>query len=381
VYSCVIILDIGNRFSSSMMRTGIRWLVVVLGLGLGIMADPALPALEIGKARAESNQGRGLELLSRAAKSYEAGAYSEAAEQIDSAFKAGLSGELAARAILLRAEISERTGASAKALQDYSNALWMESLSAPDRKRASDGKERVLASMGLNSAGGSGASWQANAQSGSSSSGVSGFFTSVFSGAENTAPPPRPAEEAPRPASAPVNTASAAPTQSGSSSGGVWGFFSGVFSGAENTAPPPPPPAEAQQSAEPQAPAPVQPAPVTAPSQKTPSKAKPTKVAHAKPAPASSSASAQPASALSVASAAGEILIVFGSASSEAAGHMTAKNIKAQLSDILINRKLDVAPRANGGFQVQAGPYKTKSSALALCSAIQQRGVSCKVTP
>ena len=365
-----------------MMRTGIRWLVVVLGFGLGIMVDPALPALEIGKASAESNQGRGLELLSRAARSYEAGSYADAAEQIDSAFKAGLTGELAARAILLRAEINERSGASAKALQDYSNALWMEALSAADRKKASDGKERVLASMGLNSGGASGASWQASAQSGSSSSGVSGFFTGVFSGAENTPPPPRPAEEAPRPASAPVSSASAAATQSGSSSSGVWGFFSGVFSGAENP-PPPPPPAEAQQSTEPAAPAPVQPAPATAPAQKTPSRApaKPTKVAHAKPAPAASSASAQPASALSVASAAGEVLIVFSAASSEASGRATAKNIKAKLSDILINRQLDVTPRANGGFQVQAGPYKSKSSALALCSAMQQRGVPCKVTP
>ena len=250
-----------------MMRTGIRWLVVVLGFGLGIMVDSALPALEIGKASAESNQGRGLELLSRAARSYEAGSYADAAEQIDSAFKAGLTGELAARAILLRAEINERSGASAKALQDYSNALWMEALSAADRKKASDGKERVLASMGLNSGGASGASWQASAQSGSSSSGVSGFFTGVFSGAENSTPPPRPAEEAPRPVSAPVSSASATSTQSGSSSSGVWGFFSGVFSGAENT-PPPPPPAEAQQSTEPAAPAPVQPVSATAPPQK-----------------------------------------------------------------------------------------------------------------
>ena len=315
------------------MRTGIRWLVVVLGFGLGSMVDSALPALEIGKANAESNQGRGLELLSRAARSYEAGSYADAAEQIDSAFKAGLTGELAARAILLRAEINERSGASAKALQDYSNALWMEALSPADRKKASDGKERVLASMGLNTGSASGASWQASAQSGSSSS-------------------------------------------------GVWGFFSGVFSGAENT-PPPPPPAEAQQSTEPAVPAPVQPASATAPPQKTPSQApaKPTKVAHAKPAPAASSASAQPASALSVASAAGEVLIVFSAASSEASGRLTAKNIKAKLSDILINRQLDVTPRGDGSFQVQAGPYKSKSSALALCSAMQQRGVPCKVTP
>lgn len=362
-----------------MMPTGIRWLVVVLGLGLGIMAGPAL---EIGAASAESNQGRGLDLLSRAARSYEAGAYSDAAEQIDSAFKAGLTGELAARAILLRAEINEKSGASAKALQDYSNALWMETLSPADRKKALDGKERVLASMGLNSAGASGASWQTSAQSGSPSSGVSGFFSGVFSGPENTPAPPRPAEEAPRPPSAPASSASAPAPQSANSSSGVWGFFSGVFSGAENT-PPPPPPAEADQSTQPAAPAPVQPAPVTAPSRKTPSQApaKPTKVAHVKPAPAAASASAQPASALSVASAAGEVLIVFGSASSEASGRSTAKNIKAQLSDILINRELNVAPRANGGFQIQAGPYNAKSSAVALCSAIKQRGVQCQVTP
>jgi hypothetical protein len=104
-------------------------------------------------------------------------------------------------------------------------------------------------------------------------------------------------------------------------------------------------------------------------------------VAHAKPAPAAAQASDEPASALSVASAPGGVLIVFGSASSEASGRATAKNIKAQLSDILINRQLDVTPRANGGFQIQAGPYNAKSSAVALCSAIKQRGVPCQVTP
>jgi hypothetical protein len=117
--------------------------------------------------------------------------------------------------------------------------------------------------------------------------------------------------------------------------------------------------------------------------QKTPSQApaKPVKVAHAKPARVATQASDQPASALSVAAAPGGVLIVFGSASSEASGRTTAKTIKAQLSDILINRQLDVTPRGNGGFQIQAGPYNAKSSALALCSAIKQRGVQCQVTP
>ena len=366
-----------------MKLTGIRWLVVVvLGLSLWIMAGPAL---EIGNANAESNQGRGLDLLSRAAKSYEAGAYTDAAELIDSAFKAGLTGELAARAILLRAEINERTGASAKALQDYSNALWMEALPPSDRKKASDGKDRVLASMGLTSAGAPGTSWQASTAAGSaaasSSSGVSGFFGGVFSGADNTPAPPRPAEQAQqtsRQASMSPEPASAPAAQSGSSSSGVLGFFSGVFGGSESTAAPPRP-AQAEQSTQPAEPAAAQPAPT----QKTPSPApaKPVKVAHAKPASGAAPASAQPASALSVASAAGEVLIVFGSASSEASCRSTAKNIKAQLADILIHRDLDVTPRANGGFQIQAGPYKAKSSAVALCSAIKQRGIQCQVTP
>jgi len=323
-----------------MRPAGIRSLVVVLGLSLGIMAGPTL---EVDNASAQSNQARGLELLSRATKSYEAGAYSDAADNIDSAFKAGLTGELAARAILLRAEINERSGSLAKAFQDYSNALWMETLPPAERKRASEGKDRVMAAMGLSPPGSSGASSQANT---------------------------------------PVGTTSAAGAQSGSSSSGVLGFFSGVFGGSESTPAPPRPP-ETQQVSQPSAPASSQPTPAPTQRQNTPSQAaaKPAKVAHAKPAPAAAQAPAQPASALSVASAPGGVLIVFGSASSEASGRATAKNIKAQLADILINRQLDVTPRANGGFQIQAGPYPAKSSALALCSAIKQRGVQCQVTP
>ena len=177
-----------------MRLTGIKWIFVCLGLSLGIMA---VPTLGIGAAGAESNQGRGVELLSRATKSYEAGAYSDALGLIDSAFKVGLTGDLAARAILLRAEINERNGEPAKALQDYSNAIWMESLPPAERKKASEGKERVLASMGLTSQGASSAqaSMTPATQSGSSSSGVSGFITGVFGGSEKTPAPPRAAEE------------------------------------------------------------------------------------------------------------------------------------------------------------------------------------------
>ncbi len=74
-------------------------------------------------------------------------------------------------------------------------------------------------------------------------------------------------------------------------------------------------------------------------------------------------------------------MIVFGSAGSESAGRGRAQQIKAALADILVNRQLDVEAGASGGYQIVAGPYKAKSSALALCSAIKQRGVVCQVTP
>ncbi len=298
----------------------------------------------------------------------------------NSAFKAGLTGELAARAILLRAEINERNGAPAKALQDYSNALWMDTLRPAERKLATEGKERVMASMGLSPAGSSGAtSAQASAApSGNASSGVSGLFKGVFTGAESTPARPRPAEEPKQ--NIKHASMAAEPAASGSSSSGVLGLFNGIFGGSDSKPTPPHPAEVAQQSSQP---APVQPAPATTQPKKTPPKAqaKSTKMARAKPAPAAAQAPEEPASALSVASAPGGILILFGSASSEASGRATAKTIKAQLSDILINRQLDVTPRANGGFQIQAGPYNAKSSAAALCSAIQRRGVPCQVTP
>ncbi len=74
-------------------------------------------------------------------------------------------------------------------------------------------------------------------------------------------------------------------------------------------------------------------------------------------------------------------MILFGSAGSEAAGRSRAQQIKTGLSDILVNRELEVEAGAAGGYQVVAGPYKVKSAALAVCSAIKQRGVNCHVTP
>ncbi len=303
-----------------------------------------MEAAVTGAAFAQNNDSVGLEFVSRAVKAYDSGDYKAAAASLDEAFQAGLSKDLSARAILLRAQINEHNGAFARALQDYSNALWMDTLPASERKKASEGKQRVITAMGLNT------------------------------------PAPTPAGPGGvRAASAPAGAPS---SQQG---GGVLNMFSGLFGSSQ------------------QAPAPVPPAPKPQPSWQTETSATPvltrTKEAAAEqvraPAPTKvaqsaklpppirpevSMASLQPVSVTS-APAANGFLIVFGSASDASAGRTKAHQIKTALADILVNRNLEVEARPEGGFLIVAGPYKAKGAALALCSAMKQRGVPCQVTP
>jgi hypothetical protein len=303
----------------------------LLGLGLGAFAPFQV-------AVAQTASSRGVDLLSHATKSYEAGAYADAYAAIEQAFKAGLSNEYAARAILLRAEINEKNGQLARALQDYSNALWMETLPPSERATAKAGKERLIAAMGLS-------------------------------------PPSSPSSR-----SDPV--VASAPQGSTQSSSNIFGVFNGLFGSSDQT------PAE---PARPAAPAPQKetwsttaaasppPADKPAPAPK-PRSVQATASAAPKKTPSSQTAAAiQPASLTS--SQEGGFLIVFGPANSEAAGKEKAHQIKAKLADILVSRELSVEPGASGALQIVAGPYKAKSSATALCNAIKQRGISCQVTP
>ncbi len=307
-------------------------------MSLGSIA--AAPAL-LGTAFAESADGRGLEAFSRAVKAYEDGDWNTAAGHLDDAMQAGLSKELTARAIHLRAHIYERSGALARALQDYSTALWMDTLPQSERKVALEGKQRVIAAMGLNS------------------------YT----------PGTKQASAAPEP-----------PPQS--SSGGVWSMFSGVF-GSSNPAPPPAPAAPPVEAAEPAPPLAASTSATAVVTRPKPAEAWAAKPVHLPKAAQTPKPRAQPPmriaaiqpAASAPASSANGFMIVFGSAGSESAGRTRAHQIKAALADILVSRDLDVEASANGGYQIVAGPYKAKSSALALCSAMKQRGVACQVTP
>jgi hypothetical protein len=328
-----------------MRERGITRLFLLAGLSLGLaIASMLLEA----RSLAASKQEMGIELIARASKAYDAGAYTTALAAIEEAFKVGLDNELAARAILLRAECLEKSGMLARALSDYSSALWMQNLPAAERKKATEGKERVIAAMGLNT----------------------------------PAQHVRHSEQA---------NASASQSQQSSSSSGVFGMFSGLFGSSSDSQPAP--------AREPQKTAQTSPPPAAVSSWKTEAEqapAEPAKrsshaaltAAHiretsAKPAPQPhASTRTATASASATASGSGDgFHIDFGAANSEGAARSKAQQIKAQLSDILVHRELEVSSHGGGGFHILAGPYKSRSAAMSLCSAMKQRGVSCQVTP
>jgi len=308
----------------------------------GIILGMVLTLARAGSGTAQSADGGGFEAFSRAVKAYDSGDWNKAAGLVDDAFQAGLSKEMSARATLLRAQIYERSGAFARALQDYSNALWMGTLPAAEQKKAAEGKQRVIAALGLSPA----------AQGSKQASGA---------GAPQSSP------------------------------GGVLGMFDGVFGSSKPAAavPPTPPPAPVQ--AAPPAPATGQAAAASSASgvlarpkevgtQQAKAAAHREATKREKPPVPAKIASIQPV-AIAPASSANGFVIIFGSAPTEAAGRTRAQQIKIALADILVSRELDVDASPSGGFQITAGPYKAKSAALALCSAMKQRGVACQVAP
>ncbi len=158
-----------------MRAPGIIRFLLLCALSLGIAAGGGLP---LGTALAASEDGRGVEAFSQAVKAYDDGDWNAAAGHVDEAMQAGLSTELTARAIHLRAHIHEHSGALARALQDYSTAIWMDTLPQSERKVALEGKQRVIAAMGLNSS--QGGSAQARAAPEPAPQSSSGSMWSMF---------------------------------------------------------------------------------------------------------------------------------------------------------------------------------------------------------
>jgi hypothetical protein len=88
--------------------------------------------------------------LTQAAKLLEQGEALQSIELVDRTLKTGdVPSNLAAKAMLLRAQAQEKLGKHAFALADYNSALWMQDLSDYDRNIAEQGRQRIMAHLGV----------------------------------------------------------------------------------------------------------------------------------------------------------------------------------------------------------------------------------------
>jgi|GEM_PF-5737068 len=380
-----------------------RRIRIIIGIFLIAAVSTGVACSFASRASAQASDNKAVELLARAAKSYDAGAYTDATIAVEEAFKGSLDSSLAARAFLLRAQINEKSGKLSRALSDYSSAIWTEKLPVPEQRKANEGKQRVMGAMGLSgaapaqSASSSGAPRPAapvvrSAQAESSSGGGTfGFVSNLFGGGSSSSPPPAPPIVEPRPSPAVSPQASPAAQQApaqeqSSSGGGVFGFLNGIFD--SKPAPAPAPPLPVQTAA-------VEPAaakPAVAAARQAPPKLAAKKIPSPKPSsgpirqaaahpvaqPASFAAATPRPAALAAQTSPGTFHIDFGGMNTEASAQWQAQQIKARLSDILVNREL-LVQQGGSAFHVMAGPYKTKGAAAALCKSMLQRGVTCQV--
>jgi hypothetical protein len=132
--------------------------------------------------------------LTQASKMMQAGAYVRAIEIITTALSSSkVPAELAAKALLMRAQANEKLGKPAFALADYNQAVWMQGLSDADRKLAEEGRARVQSSLGVrdasedarDTAAAAAPRRRSAAAQPESSGGVGGFFSNLFGSSQS----------------------------------------------------------------------------------------------------------------------------------------------------------------------------------------------------
>lgn len=163
--------------------------------------------------------------LTEAAKLMEQGVPVKAIELINKTLASGqIPEDLAAKALLMRAQAQEKIGKQAYALADYNQALWMQGLSAADKSRAEAGRDRILGKLGVNTQTADAASaakkaagppqlssWDTDVQT-SPSEERTGGIGSIFSGIFGTSkraeakPQPEPSQPAAAVAAQPART-------------------------------------------------------------------------------------------------------------------------------------------------------------------------------
>lgn len=290
-----------------------------------------------------AQNSKALASLTEASKLLDKGVPVKAIEIIDETLKSGsIPADLAAKAMMLRAQAQEKLGKYAYALADYNSALWMEDLSARDKSEAEKGRERILAKLG-----------------------VSG------SAEKNSASEAPPAQEPAKQRAASSGSSKSWDTEVQRSSeqrtGGIGSVFGGIFGSSEASPAP-------QQPSKPSAPPQVQQVRATpaddppAPSVKPEA---PVKVAANEPQETILTANAQQS---------GDFAIQFAALLSEDSAIYEVDRVAKRYGDMLGGRTPSITVRgtSDGGtlYKIIAEPYE-RGEGLATCELLKTKGVSC----
>jgi hypothetical protein len=285
--------------------------------------------------------------LTKASKILEKGDALKAIDVINETLKSGsLTADLAAKAMMMRAQAQEKLGKYAYALADYNSALWMQDLSASDKSEAEKGRDRIMAKLGVNSA--------------------------AAKPSDGGAPP---AQEPPKQRAASTGSSGSSKSwdtevqrSSEQRTGGIGSIFSDVF-GSSSAA------GTERQPAKPNEPPRAQPVRAGA------APAQPAKAAPLAPAPVKVAAS-QPEQSILIASStpSGDFAIQFAALLSEDSAISEVERVAKRYGELLGGRRPSIKVRetSDGGtlYKIVAEPYE-RGEGVATCELLKTKGVSC----
>lgn len=316
-------------------------------------------------AQAAQADDTATQALAEASKLIEKGVPVKAIELINNTLKSGkVPGDLAAKALLMRAQAQETIGKHAYALADYNSALWMQGLSDRDKKEAEDGRRRIMAKLGVTE----------SDKSAVADAGKSG--------------------RADRPAPAPARAAQAGPSSSdgkradktswdtevqasGSEqrTGGIGSFFSGLFGSSESKA------ATARSEPEPRSAAVVtETAPRPQKAQLQPPQRAQLQPVKAEPIRKAAAQQAAPEPAPAAREPNGNFAIQFAALQAEDSAISEVNRVTRRYGELLGGRKpsVTIAATKDGGtlYKVIAEPYD-RGEGTATCELLKTKGLSC----
>lgn len=313
-------------------------------------------------AQAAQADDTATQALAEASKLIEKGVPVKAIELINNTLKSGkVPGDLAAKALLMRAQAQETIGKHAYALADYNSALWMQGLSDRDKKEAEDGRRRIMTKLGVIEAD----------KAAVADAGKSGR-------ADRPAPAPARAAQAGssgKSADAPSWDTEVQASGSEQRTGGIGSFFSGLFGSSESKA------ATARSETEPRSAAVVtETAPRPQKAQLQPPQRAQLQPVKAEPIRKAAAQQAAPEPAPAAREPNGNFAIQFAALQAEDSAISEVNRVTRRYGELLGGRKpsVTIAATKDGGtlYKVIAEPYD-RGEGTATCELLKTKGLSC----